>query len=302
MSTDHLKKDSTYTLNNGNKIPISGFGLYQTPPDQTVELTYQALKVGYRQIDSAKLYENELESAQGIGKFLKEFPNVPRSEIFYTTKLFNDSHGYKNAQKGIKESLDRVEPHIGYIDLLMIHTPIAHDKETRLGTWKALQEVVQTGKVKNIGVSNYSIKHLEEILNWDGLKIKPVIDQVELHPWLPRKDLQNFVKKHDIYLQAYAPLTQGQKFKDQDIVAIAEKHKYTGPEVLLAWSYYQGFIPIAKTATVKRIEPNFTTVERVKLDKDDLAKLDKGDSYEVLTAWDPTAFKDGEENDSKWQL
>ncbi len=297
----HVEKDTLYTLNNGQKIPISGFGLYQTPPDQTVELTYEALKAGYRQIDSAKLYENELESAQGIGKFLKDYPNVPRSEIFYTTKLFNDAHGYENAKKGIKESLDRVEPHIGYIDLLLIHTPIA-DKERRLGTWKALQEVVETGKVKSIGVSNYGTKHLDELYSWDGLKIKPVVDQVELHPWLPRKDLQEYAKKYDFYLQAYAPLTQGQKFEDPDVSAIAKKHGYTGPEVLLAWSYYQGFIPIAKTATVKRIEPNYTTLDRVKLDEEDLAKLNKPNSYEVLTYWDPTVFKDGEENEKKWQI
>lgn len=298
----NVKKDSLLTLNNGRTIPVSGFGLYLTPPDQTVNLTYEALKVGYRQIDSAKLYKNEKEAAEGIAKFLKEFPNVPRSEVFYTTKIFNDSHGYENAKAGIQESLDRVVPLIDYIDLLLIHTPIAPNKETRLGTWKALQEAVESGKVKSIGVSNYSTAHLDEIYNWDGLKIKPVVNQVELHPWLPRKDLQEYGKKNDFYLQAYAPLTQAQKFEDPDIVSIAKKHDYHPAEVLLAWSYYQGFIPIAKTATVKRIEPNYTTLDRIKLDEEDLKKLDKPDSYQVLTAWDPTAFKDGEENDKKWQL
>ncbi|CCH41748.1 hypothetical protein BN7_1287 [Wickerhamomyces ciferrii] len=297
----NVQKDSLVTLNDGNKIPVSGFGLYLTPPDETFKLTYEALKAGYRQIDSAKLYDNEKESAEGIAKFLKDFPNVKRSEIFYTTKIFNDAHGYEEGKKGIQESLGRVAPYIDYIDLLLIHTPISN-KEKRLGAWKALQEAVESGKVKSIGVSNYGTQHLDELYNWDGLKIKPSINQLELHPWLPRKDLQEYGKKHGFYLQAYAPLTQGQKFKDPDVVAIAEKHGYTAPEVLLAWSYYQGFIPIAKTATVGRIEGNYTTLDRVKLDDEDLKKLDKPESYESLTYWDPTLYKDDEINESKWKI
>lgn len=281
-----LKKDSLYTLNNGLTIPISGFGLYQTPKSKTIELTYEALKVGYRHIDSARIYGNEKEGALAISKFLNDFPQVKRSDIFYTTKIWNPEHGYENTKKAIEDSLNNTQS-IGYIDLILVHSPMSN-REKRLGTWKALQESVEAGKVKSIGVSNYGIKHLEELFSWDGLKVKPVVDQVELHPWLPRKDLQRYAKKHDMYLQAYSPLTQGKRLDDPELVSIASKHGYTPAEVLLRWSYDQGFIPLAKTVTLERIAPNFNVLDHVKLDAEDYKILDK-DTYDVLT-WDPTVY------------
>ncbi|KAH3666573.1 hypothetical protein WICMUC_005642 [Wickerhamomyces mucosus] len=290
MSTK-LAKDSLLKLNNGKTIPVSGFGLYQTPPDVTTKLTYEALKVGYRHIDSAKIYGNEAEGAQGIANFLKDHPNVKRSDIFFTTKIWNDDHGYELTKKAIETSLEKTQD-IEYIDLFLIHSPKS-DKEKRLGTWKALQEAVSTGKVKSIGVSNYGTKHLDELYSWDGLTIKPVINQVELHPWLPRKDLQKYAEKYDYLLEAYTPLTQAKKFDDPELVSIAKKHGYTPAQVLLRWSYAQGFIPLAKTATIERIKPNFTVLDDVELDEEDYKLLDKPDSYEVLT-WDPTVYNDGD--------
>lgn len=281
-----LRKDSTYTLNNGLTIPVSGFGLYQTPKNKASELTYEALKAGYRHIDSARIYGNEKEGASGISKFLNEFPQVKRSDIYFTTKIWNNEHGYESTKKAIEDSLKNVQS-IDYIDLILIHSPMSN-KGKRLDTWKALQESVETGKVKSIGVSNYGVKHLEELLSWDGLKVKPVLDQVELHPWLPRKDLQKYAKEHNIYLEAYSPLTQAKKLDDPELVSIAKKHGYTPAEVLLKWSYKQGFIPLAKTVTLERIPQNFNVLDHVTLDDEDYKILDK-DTYEVLT-WDPTVY------------
>lgn len=283
-----LQKDSHYTLNNGETIPISGFGLYQTPPNVAEELTYQALKVGYRHIDSAKLYGNENEAAKGISKFLKENPDVKRSDIFFTTKIWNSDHGYDETKKAILESLEKVED-IDYIDLFLIHSPMSN-KEKRLGTWKALEEAVEAGKVKSIGVSNYGVKHLNELLNWSELKIKPVVNQLELHPWLPRKDLQEYGKTHNILLEAYSPLTQGKKLDDPILKEISEKTGFSSAEILLSWSYSQGFIPLAKTVHVERIKQNYTVLDHVKLNEEDLKKLEFPDSYEVLT-WDPTVYE-----------
>jgi len=287
-----LSPNSTYTLNNGAKIPITGFGVYQTAPEETYNIVYKALETGYRHIDSAIFYHNEQQSGDAISKFLKDHPDVKRSDIFYTTKLFGEDLKYENAKKAIEGSLEKVKD-LKYIDLYLIHAPLPN-KEYRLGAWKALQEAVDSGKVKSIGVSNYDIRHLEELLSWDGLKIKPVVNQLELHPWLPRKNIQDFAKKHDIHLEAYSPLTQAKKFDAPELVEIAKKHNVTPAQILLRWSYDQGFIPLPKTANEKRLKPNLTVLEDVpKLDDDDYKKLDKPDSEEVLT-WNPMKSEDTE--------
>lgn len=283
-----MKKTDTYKLNNGLSIPISGYGLYLTEPNQAAELTYQALKTGYRHIDSARYYQNEAEAAEGIARFLKEFPEVKRSEIFFTTKIFNDEHGYEETKKAIASSLERVKS-IDYIDLFLIHSPMSN-REKRLETWKALQEAVESGKVKSIGISNYGIRHMDELLGWEGLTIKPVVNQLELHPWLPRKDIQEYAKKHDILLEAYSPLTQAKRLDDPVLLKIAKKHGYTPGEVLLSWSYQQGFIVLAKTTHLNRIVENFNVLDHVKLDAEDLKELDLPDSY-VSYAWDPTTYE-----------
>ncbi|CCH43354.1 Prostaglandin F synthase 1 [Wickerhamomyces ciferrii] len=285
-----LQKDSWLPLNNGLKIPVSGFGLYQIPVEDSTKLTYEALKAGYRHIDSAQAYQNEEEGAKGISQFLKENSDIKRSDIFFTTKIKNGEHGYEESKKSIEKSLAKVSPYIDYIDLFLVHSPIS-SKEQRLGTWKALQEAVESGKVKSIGVSNFGTPHLDELYAWEGLKNKPVVNQLELHPWLPRKDLQAYGKKYDYLLEAYSPLTQAKKLDDPELVSIAKKHNVTPAQILLRWSYDQGFIPLAKTVNVDRIKENFNVLDNVpKLSDEDYKILDK-DSYEVLT-WDPTKHVD----------
>lgn len=287
-----LNKDSKYKLSSGYEIPVTGFGVYQTPPDVTTNIVYEALKVGYRHIDSAQVYNNEKESADGIAKFLKEFPDVKREDIFFTSKINSrrEHQTYEQALELLAGSYDLVKDTVGYFDLFLIHSTYP-DKETRENLYRALQTYVDAGKIRSIGVSNYGVKHLEELYAWPELKIKPVINQLELHPWLPRHDIHDFAKKHDIYLEAYSPLTQAKKFDDPELQAIAKKHGKTPAEILLRWSYDQGFIPLAKTATVERIKPNYEVLDHVVLDDEDKKILDKPYSYEVLT-WDPTTYED----------
>ncbi|ODQ78543.1 hypothetical protein BABINDRAFT_177289 [Babjeviella inositovora NRRL Y-12698] len=346
MST--LTSKSLRKLSDGTSIPVIGFGVYQTPPGEATTIVNEALKAGYRLIDSAKLYGNEEETGEGIADFLKANPSVHRSEtpagealsivsealkagyrlidsassygneeeagegiadflkanlsvhrseVYYTTKIRNEDHGYEATKAAIQKSLLKVEKLIGYIDLILVHSPIS-DKEKRLGTWKALQEAVALGSVKSIGVSNYGVKHLEELLAWDGLVVKPVVNQVEAHPWLPRKDIAAFAAKHDILIEAYSPITQGKKLTDPELVQVASEvskkaGKTIGPaQVLIRWSLEQGYIPLPKTATVSRIAENLDVFDW-KLTEEARKVLEK-DTHEVLT-WqgrDPTAYED----------
>lgn len=148
--------------------------------------------------------------------------NNKREDVFYTTKIGDGNHGYEKATKSLNESLEKAAP-LGYIDLVLIHSPQS-DKERRLGTWKALQEFVEAGKVKSIGVSNYGIHHIKELLEWEGLKIKPVVNQVEINPWLMRKEIVTYCRQHKIEVEAYSPLTRGNKFGDPSLVKLAKKY------------------------------------------------------------------------------
>ncbi|CCH41751.1 Aldo-keto reductase family 1 member [Wickerhamomyces ciferrii] len=284
-----LTPTSFKTLSNGSKIPITGFGVYLTPPGETYNIVLKALESGYRHIDSARYYENEQESGDAILKFLETNPQVKRSDIWYTTKLFNLN--YDDAKAAIKESFERVKG-LGYIDLFLIHAPITN-KTKRLGQYKALQEAVDQGIVKSIGVSNYGIKHLEELLSWNELKYKPVVNQVELHPWLPRKDIQEFTQKNGIALEAYSPLTQGKYLDAPEVVEISKKTGFSPAQILLKWSFEQGFIVLAKTANPDRLKPNYNVLKDVEISKEDLSKLEFPDSYKVF-AWDPATFEDTE--------
>lgn len=309
-----LTSSSRYKLNNGLHIPVSGFGVYEIPIDQTHDLVYEALVQGYRHIDSAVGYKNEKQCAQAIADFLKDHPDVPRSDIWFTTKITNDQHGYEEAKKAVAGIAADVKEYIDYVDLVLVHLPKSN-KQLRLDTWKALQEFVLDPanpvlQIRTIGVSNFGIKHLEELFKWDGLLVEPAVDQLELHPWLPHLKLREYLVSHHILAEAYSPLTQGAKLNDPELLELEKKYKIPKVEILLKWSYLQGFIVLAKTAKKERIKENFNILPRaqtssdplddtthsgkVDLDLNILSALDKPDSHDVIT-WghqDPTMYED----------
>lgn len=309
-----LTSASKYKLNNGQHIPVAGFGIYDVPPSETYDLVYEALVQGYRHIDSAVGYGNEEEAALAISQFVKDHDKIQRSDIWFTTKIRNEEHGYEETKKAVAGIASRVKKHIGYIDLLLVHSPKS-SKAKRLGTWKAMQEFVldpanSVLQIHTIGVSNFGISHVQEILDWEGLIIKPAVDQLELHPWLPHLKLREFLVSHDILVEAYSPLTQGAKLNDPELLALEAKYNVSKIEILLKWSFLQGFIVLAKTAKKERIKENFailpaavelddpleetTTFGTVDLDLSILEALDKPDSHEVIT-WghiDPTLYED----------
>ena len=290
-----FKTNSVVKLNSGYNIPRIGLGVFKAESSEATDSVLVALEAGYRHIDSAKYYNNERDSVEGILKFLeKPGQTVKREDIFYTTKIWNDDHGYEKTTAAIDAALDKLSGYskedqtsrnLGYIDLVLIHSPLSN-REKRLGTWKALQEAVKAGKIKSIGVSNYGIPHLEELLNWDGLVIKPAVDQIELHPWLQRPELVGYLRNKYIVPVAYSPLTRGQRLDDPQLAEYAERYNKSPAQILIKWSIQAGFVPLPKSTNPQRIKDNID-IDDFELSAEDFEKL--GDKNENgVTGWDPT--------------
>ncbi|EGV61298.1 hypothetical protein PSN45_001295 [Yamadazyma tenuis] len=276
---------TTITLNNGTTIPQLGLGVFLTPQDVAKPTVYSALDIGYRHIDSASKYGNEQQVCEGIAQWLKD-NNQSRKSVFYTTKIWNSDHGYQACKKAIEVCLKNASS-IGYIDLVLVHSPLSN-AEKRHGTWLALQEAVDAGTVKNIGVSNYGVAHLQELLAYSDLKYKPVINQVEIHPWLTREELVQFCRENEIAVEAYSPLARGKNFGDEYIVQLSKKYNVTEAQIMIKWSLAKGYIPLPKTVNQDRLVSNFD-VYSFELTKDEIAQLDAKDVYGI-TGWDPTKF------------
>lgn len=226
-----LAPTATKRLANGVRIPLVGLGVYQASGDECTKAIATALKAGYRHFDSALVYRNE----KLVGSALQS-GDVSRSDLFFTTKLPPKYRGYEETKKAISESL--TNSGLGYIDLYLIHAPYG-DRESRLGQWKAIEEAVQADKIKAAGVSNYGIHHLQELLD-SKPTVKPQVNQIELHPWLGRSDLVKYCVDHEIALEAYSPLTRGQKLDDPTLLKLAKKHNKDVGQILIRWSLQKG--------------------------------------------------------------
>lgn len=277
---------SLIKLSSGATIPSIGLGCYDIPNSQTANLVYQACLAGFRHFDTAVLYGNEREVAEGLVKYVDE--GHPRSQLFYTTKLWNSQLGYTATKLAISDMLDKIGG-LQYIDLLLIHSPLP-GKTKRLESYAAMQEAVDAGVVKNIGVSNYGQHHIEELLNWDGLKYKPVVNQIEISPWVMRTQLAKWCLDHDIQVEAYAPLTHGYKLAESDpqsgLAQACKKYGKSPAQVLIKWSRTKGYIPLPKTKTVARLRENLD-VDDFELTPEEEAQIDQPDAYDP-TDWECT--------------
>lgn len=223
----------------------------------------KALEVGYRSIDTAMIYGNE----KGVGRAIKE-SNVPREELFITTKVWNADHGYENTLKAFDASLERLG--LDYIDLYLIHWPTPK-YDQYVDTYKAMEKIYKDGRAKAIGVCNFDIEHLERLLN--ECEVVPVVNQVERHPYFQQRELQDFCEKHHIILEAYSPLMNGKDVLNDSVVKeIAKAHGKTAAQVILRWHLQTGVITIPKSVTPSRIEENFDVFD-FELTAEDMEKM-----------------------------
>ncbi len=237
-----------YVLNNDKKIPAIGFGTWKIWPNKRAQNSVaSALENGYRLVDTARIYGNE----KGVGKAVIE-SNIPREEIFVTTKLWNHDQGYDKALKAFDGSLERLG--LDYVDLYLIHWPATGK---RRDSWRALEEIYQSGRAKAIGVSNYTVKHLEELLS--ECQVSPMLNQVEFHPFIyeDQKELLAYCTEKGIILEAYSPLAHATRMDDSIITQIANDHGKSNAQVILRWCIQQGTVPLPKSSNQKHIAENF---------------------------------------------
>lgn len=251
----------TVTLYNGVKMPGMGLGVFKVEDGNVVvESVKAAIRNGYRSIDTASYYKNE----EGVGQGIKE-SNIPRGDLFVTSKVWNDEQGYENTLQAFENSLKKLK--LDYLDLYLIHWPVTGKfKET----WKALEKLYNDGKVRAIGVSNFNIHHLEDLMA--DSEIKPTINQVEYHPHLTHIELHDYCKKEAIQLEAWSPLKKGTLLDNPTIVEIAERHKKTPAQVILKWNIQNGVITIPKSIKEHRIIENANIFD-FDLTKDDMEKI-----------------------------
>jgi len=262
------------TLNNGRAMPQVGLGVWQAPRGQVTRSAVQsALAQGYRHIDTARIYGNESD----VGLAVRE-SGIPREEIFVTTKLWNDDQGFDSALRAFEQSLQRLG--LDYIDLYLLHWPV---KGKRLNSWEALERVYREGRARSIGVSNFLTPHLTELL--DDCEVVPAANQIELTPFLQRRDTRALCGRHQIVVQAYSPLTRGEKFGHPLLVEAAHKLARTPAQVLLRWGIQHGHVVLPKSITPSRIAENAALFDFT-LDGATMSALD-GLEENLTTGWDP---------------
>ena len=265
-------------MRDGALIPQLGFGVFQVPPEDTADVATQALLAGYRHIDTAAAYGNEA----GVGQAIHA-AGLDRDDVFVTTKCFNDDHGYEQAMRALKASLDRLE--MDFVDLYLIHWPVpARDKYVE--TWTAFIELQNQGLARSIGVSNFQPAHLQRLIDETG--VIPAVNQIELHPRLQQAGLRHQHAELGIVTEAWSPLAQGQVLDDPTITQIAGAHEKTPGQVVIRWHLQLGNVVIPKSVTPERIIENFDVFDFVLTD-DEMAAIEALDAGERIGP-DPDTF------------
>jgi 2,5-diketo-D-gluconate reductase A len=266
------------TLNNGIEIPQLGFGVFQIPPDQTVEAVSTALRSGYRHIDTAQMYRNEQQVGEAIAK-----SGLDPTDVFVTSKLNNNHHAYDDALASFDESLDKLG--LERVDLFLIHWPLP----TRGGfmdAWRALEAIYASGRARAIGVSNFQPHHLRRL--HEQAQVPPAVNQIELHPFFTQDELRAFDAEHDIATEGWSPIAQGRVLDDPTIAAIGREHDRTPAQIVLRWHVQLGHVVFPKSVTPDRMKENFNifdfelTTSEIGL----ISALDRGER----TGPDPDTF------------
>ena len=250
-------------LNNGVRIPQLGLGVYKIPEAATRDTVLTAFAAGYRHIDTAALYRNE----RGVGEAVRE-SGLPRDEVFVTSKVWNDDHGYDATLRAFDASMERLG--LDVLDLYLIHWPVPR-LDRYVDTWRALEQLYRDGRVRAIGVSNFQPDHLRRLL--DRTDVVPVVNQVELHPYLQQQKLRVAHEELGLITEAWAPLARGgDLLADEAVLGLADKHARTPAQVVLRWHVQLGNVVIPKSVTPARIAENIAVFDFA-LDEDDMAVL-----------------------------
>ena len=268
--------DKTKQLANGIEMPRLGLGVWRVEDNDATNSVKWAIENGYQLIDTAAVYKNEL----GVGEGIRQ-SNTKREDLFITTKLWNADQGYDSAHQAFNDSLERLG--LDYVDLYLIHWPVEGKFND---SWKAMEEIYESGRAKAIGVSNFHQHHIEELMK--TAKIKPMVDQIELHPTLTQVELRNFLAKEGIAVEAWSPLGQGKILQNPTLVEIAEKHDKSAAQVIIRWHLQSDSIVIPKSVHEERIKENFD-VFNFDLNDDEMKRIDALNINERLGA-DPDNF------------
>lgn len=238
------------TLSNGVKMPILGYGVYQITKDECERCVMDALKVGYRHIDTAQAYFNEEEVGSAIRK-----SGVPREEIFLTTKVWLEHYGEENAYASVLESMRKLQT--DYIDLVLLHQPFGD----AYGAWRALEKLYEAGKIRAIGISNFYADRMVEFANFN--RIRPMVNQVETHPFNQQTEAMEWMKKYDIQIEAWAPFGEGRGglFENPVLTEIGARYGKTAAQVMLRWHIQRGVVVIPKSTHVERMAENFNVFD-----------------------------------------
>ena len=258
------------TLNNGNKIPVLGYGTFQIADGKACDCVLRAMECGYRHIDTAQIYGNE----GGVGRAI-ESCKIPREELFITSKVWVKNYGYDKTLKSIDISLEKLKT--DYIDLMLLHRPYFD----YIGGWKALEKALEGGKVRAIGLSNFTIKQATEIL--DIAKIKPAVNQIELHPYFGQKPLKEFCTQNGIAVEAWYPLGHGNKklLKEKLFNELAQKYSKTPSQIILRWHIQSGNIVFPKTCSTGHMKENME-IFSFSLSEEEMSKINALDKNKAL--------------------
>ncbi|WP_295162113.1 aldo/keto reductase [uncultured Brachyspira sp.] len=266
-------------LNNGIEMPILGLGVYNiTDKEELYNTVKWAIDAGYRKFDTAQFYNNEKELGEAIRK-----TGIKREEVFITTKIWNTKQGYNSAKRSFEESLEKLNT--DYADLVLIHWP-GQKKDRYLDTYRALENIYQNQKARAIGLSNFEIKHLKDI--FAHCNIAPAVNQIERHPNLPRNELIDFCKHHNIIAEAWSPLGRGKLLNNKIINHIAGKYDKTAAQIILRWDIEKNISVIPKSVNKNRIEENINIFD-FELDKDDIGKINALENGKRIGP-DPSVF------------
>ena len=257
------------TLYNSVKMPILGYGVYQVTKEECERCVLDALKAGYRSIDTAQSYFNEEEVGEAIQK-----SGVPRNEIFLTSKVWIDNYGYDKCRKSVETSMKKLKT--DYLDLMLLHQPFSD----YYGAWRALEDLYREGKIRAIGVSNFYPDRLVDIASFSS--VRPMVNQVETHPFNQQVEAKKYMDKYGVQIEAWAPFGEGRGglFENPVLAEIAQKHKKTTAQVMLRWHIQRGVVVIPKSTHYKRMKENLNVFDFM-LDEEDMAKiaaLDKKES------------------------